>query len=247
MRNGQGGRRGRGRGGRPGQSGSHRIEQGSRNEARVRGNAHQLLEKYKNLARDAAAAGDRILAEYYMQHADHYFRVLAELRPKDDHRPRPQNYTDGFGDDGEDGVEGVGNVDLNNPQSFAQSAAVQVFGADGPPTHAPSAHADPTLQAKAQDDGEAGDEDEEEPEETNPRQRHKQERYAQSTNRMQPTSSQEEAASPAVPKNANDEELEEGGEPRRRRSRRSRGPRTRYRDQLLSEVNADQPAEGIEG
>jgi hypothetical protein len=45
-------------------------------EVRVRGNAHQLLEKYLALARDAQAAGDRIAAENYSQHAEHYFRTI---------------------------------------------------------------------------------------------------------------------------------------------------------------------------
>jgi hypothetical protein len=53
---------------------------GNRLEIRVRGNAHQLLEKYKVLARDAHQAGDRVAAEYYLQHADHYFRVLNDSR-----------------------------------------------------------------------------------------------------------------------------------------------------------------------
>jgi uncharacterized protein DUF4167 len=48
----------------------------SRAEGRVRGNAHQLLEKYLALARDAQAAGDRIAAENYSQHAEHYFRTI---------------------------------------------------------------------------------------------------------------------------------------------------------------------------
>jgi hypothetical protein len=246
MRNGQGGRRGRGRGGRPGQSGSHRIEQGSRNEARVRGNAHQLLEKYKNLARDAAAAGDRILAEYYMQHADHYFRVLAELRPKDDHRPRPQNYTDGFGDEGEDALEGVSNVDLNNPQSFAQSAAVQVFGADGPPTHNNTPHSDPTAQAKADEDEDEGEEDvEESAQETSPRQRHQQERYPPAPTRAQQAPSNQAERAPAPLDTGGEEPEAEEEEPRRRRSRRSRGPRTRYREQM-SAANNEQPSESVE-
>ncbi|TAN57249.1 MAG: DUF4167 domain-containing protein, partial [Rhodospirillales bacterium] len=45
-------------------------------EVRVRGNAHQVLEKYLQLARDAQAAGDRIAAENYYQHAEHYYRVI---------------------------------------------------------------------------------------------------------------------------------------------------------------------------
>jgi hypothetical protein len=53
---------------------------GNRLENRVRGNATQLLEKYKQLARDAHQSGDRVAAEYYLQHADHYFRVLNDVR-----------------------------------------------------------------------------------------------------------------------------------------------------------------------
>jgi hypothetical protein len=48
----------------------------SRAEGRVRGNAYQLLEKYLALAREAQAAGDRIAAENYSQHAEHYFRTI---------------------------------------------------------------------------------------------------------------------------------------------------------------------------
>jgi len=57
----------------------------ARNENRVRGNPKQLLEKYKNQAREAKQAGDRVLAEYYYQFADHYQRVLNEMRGPNDH------------------------------------------------------------------------------------------------------------------------------------------------------------------
>jgi len=45
-------------------------------DIRVRGNAHQVLEKYLAMARDAASQGDRIAAENYYQHAEHYFRMI---------------------------------------------------------------------------------------------------------------------------------------------------------------------------
>lgn len=48
---------------------------------KVRGNAQTVYERYLQLARDAAASGDRVLAENYMQHAEHYFRVLRALQP----------------------------------------------------------------------------------------------------------------------------------------------------------------------
>ena len=46
---------------------------------RVRGNAHQVVEKYQALARDAAAIGDRILCENYFQHAEHYQRIISAV------------------------------------------------------------------------------------------------------------------------------------------------------------------------
>jgi hypothetical protein len=80
INNRQGGRR-RGRGGQrpqgmPGNAGVNRQDN------RQRGNAAQLLEKYKSLARDAQLAGDRVQTEYYLQYADHYFRVLEDSRSR---------------------------------------------------------------------------------------------------------------------------------------------------------------------
>jgi hypothetical protein len=43
---------------------------------RIRGSANQVHEKYLTMARDAASAGDRIAAENYLQHAEHYFRII---------------------------------------------------------------------------------------------------------------------------------------------------------------------------
>lgn len=45
-------------------------------DIRIRGNAHQVLEKYLTLARDASSQGDRIAAENFFQHAEHYYRVI---------------------------------------------------------------------------------------------------------------------------------------------------------------------------
>lgn len=72
-RNGGGGGGGGG-GGKPRPPGRNPNFDGGNN--RPRGNAQQLMEKYLALARDSASAGDRVLAENYFQHADHYYRVL---------------------------------------------------------------------------------------------------------------------------------------------------------------------------
>ncbi len=43
---------------------------------KIRGNAYQVFERYVALAREASSAGDRIAAENYYQHAEHYFRLM---------------------------------------------------------------------------------------------------------------------------------------------------------------------------
>ncbi len=45
-------------------------------DLRVRGTSQQLFEKYLQLGRDATSVGDRVMAEHYFQHAEHYFRIL---------------------------------------------------------------------------------------------------------------------------------------------------------------------------
>jgi hypothetical protein len=71
-------------------------------DGRVRGNARQVYEKYLTLARDASSAGDRIAAEAYYQHAEHYFRILSDStdpqpgeRRSEDRQPQPYGGDDG--------------------------------------------------------------------------------------------------------------------------------------------------------
>ena len=75
-------------------------------EMRVRGNAYQVMEKYLAMARDASAAGDRIAMENYLQHAEHYYRMLNANG--DANRGRPAR-TDGNGSNGAgNGIDGQG-------------------------------------------------------------------------------------------------------------------------------------------
>ncbi len=83
---------------------------GNRQDNRQRGNAAQLLEKYKSMARDAQLAGDRVQTEYYLQFADHYFRVLGESRVRFDEQRRGRD-EDGDGEDEADLVEAEGDTD----------------------------------------------------------------------------------------------------------------------------------------
>lgn len=90
----------RGRGNRP-QGGGN---QANRIDSRARGNAPQLLDKYKKLAQDAQHNGDRVQAEYYLQFADHYFRVIADNRTRQDEQ-RGKRYDERDQDDDQNGED----------------------------------------------------------------------------------------------------------------------------------------------
>ena len=54
----------------------HRTIDSNGPDIKIRGNAHHIYEKYLQLARDANSSGDRIMAENYLQHAEHYYRLI---------------------------------------------------------------------------------------------------------------------------------------------------------------------------
>jgi hypothetical protein len=61
-------------------------------EIRIRGTAQQLFEKYLQLGRDATSGGDRVTAEAFFQHAEHYFRILNAMN-----QAQQQNQANGQG------------------------------------------------------------------------------------------------------------------------------------------------------
>jgi hypothetical protein len=80
-------------------------------DVRIRGTAQQLFEKYLQLGRDATGAGDRVMAEGYFQHAEHYFRILNAMNQAQQQQGGPQQpyqqrrYQNGPDQDGGDGAE----------------------------------------------------------------------------------------------------------------------------------------------
>ena len=81
MRQGQQNRRGRGRN-RKGQNPLTRSFESTGPDVKLRGTPAHIAEKYMSLARDASSSGDPVLAENYLQHAEHYFRVLRAMQPQ---------------------------------------------------------------------------------------------------------------------------------------------------------------------
>lgn len=92
MRQGSGARRGRGRGSSNRKPNRNQSFDSNGPSVRIRGTAAQLQEKYLSLARDASSAGDRVMAENYFQHADHYYRILAAQQAPQDVPPQQQPY-----------------------------------------------------------------------------------------------------------------------------------------------------------
>ena len=92
----------RGRGNRNQSGGSGGGNAANRIDSRARGNAPQLLDKYKKLAQDAQHHGDRVQAEYYLQFADHYFRVIADNKARQEEARAKRSEERGSNDDGDD-------------------------------------------------------------------------------------------------------------------------------------------------
>lgn len=88
------GRKGGGGGSSGGQHQSNRSLESNGPDVKVRGAAVTIYEKYQQLARDSSPAGDRVKTENYLQHAEHYFRIMRaqeeSRRDRDDQRPQNQ-------------------------------------------------------------------------------------------------------------------------------------------------------------
>lgn len=114
MRHGASGRRQRNRGGNR-RNGNQRTQVFDSNgpDVRIRGTAHQICEKYSALAKDAAGSGDRILEQSYLQHAEHYQRIINSWQD-DEQESRRNASTDG----GKEQTANRKDEDLDLPSSI---------------------------------------------------------------------------------------------------------------------------------
>ncbi len=105
-------------------------------DVRIRGTAYQVTEKYMNLAKDAASAGDRVLAESYLQHAEHYQRIISTWDEDVRGDARPQQQQQGFQGRSENVQEENAEGDLSLPGSILGSSpypASQAMAAERTP------------------------------------------------------------------------------------------------------------------
>ena len=101
MRSAQKNNRARGRGNRKSTGNViNRVFDSSGPEGKVRGTPQQIIDKYVSLARDAQTSGDRVAAENFLQHAEHYQRLLLQANAAQaERRDQPQDGSNDTADD----------------------------------------------------------------------------------------------------------------------------------------------------
>ena len=141
MRQGSHSKRGRGRGGNRRSSGppsrNHTFDSNGP-DIRIRGNAHQVHEKYMNLAREASTNGEVVLAESYFQHAEHYYRILSAFTDDNNsetNKNRNQNNGNNHSGNGQNAVQtNVSSITTEQTESEKQEEHNKEASADATET-----------------------------------------------------------------------------------------------------------------
>jgi len=100
-------------------------------DVKIRGSAQQIAEKYATLARDAQSSGDRVMAENYLQHAEHYNRIIAAAQAQMPIQNTQQNRDD-FDDDGDEDRDDFDNGGNNNGNNVSDVQVPVVNHGAGP-------------------------------------------------------------------------------------------------------------------
>ncbi len=148
MRQGSNPKRLRGRNGRKNTNPRSQSFESSGPEVKVRGNAQQVVEKYLALARDASTAGDRVTAESYFQHAEHYYRLMTANGGYEgrDTQSRPQG--DNYDEKSQPGTDGTMNADDPAPEAAPVTNGADTSSPD--PASAPQPDTDSNQTAQAE-------------------------------------------------------------------------------------------------
>lgn len=135
-------KRQRGRGRKPPGHQPNRNFESTGPDVKIRGSASHVYERYMQLARDAYSAGDRVMAENYMQHAEHYFRILKAMQPQHVQPQFEQRFDQAYDVESDDGEGGETDADGDDEGEApeAQHAAPQEQGGD------PQDQRDPDMQ-----------------------------------------------------------------------------------------------------
>jgi hypothetical protein len=131
MRNGQN-KRMRGRNNRKSHNPLTRVYESNGPDVKIRGTASHIADKYMQLARDAQSSGDPVSAENYLQHAEHYFRLIASAQ-----EPFRQNAPFFRGEGGMDMRDDTGEEGEEEPAAQPGIGEQPSFGASDPQPYLP--------------------------------------------------------------------------------------------------------------
>lgn len=92
-------------------------------DVKVRGNAAHIAEKYTQLARDAQSSGDSVMAENYLQHAEHYYRIVMAAQPQNFRPDNSQDSDDDFEGDEDRGDRFASRTERAPERQEAESEA----------------------------------------------------------------------------------------------------------------------------
>jgi Domain of unknown function (DUF4167) len=153
-------KRSRGRGRRPQNNNSNnhhhnhnRAFDSTGPDVKIRGTAAHVYEKYLQLARDAGSAGDRVMQENYLQHAEHYYRILmAQGAQLGANQQQQQPQFVGQGQQPNGNVNGNGNGDGRPVQGNGNENYHQQL-----PAQQALAGSAPSFSLADADDGDDGD------------------------------------------------------------------------------------------
>jgi len=113
----------------------HRTIDSNGPDIKIRGNAHHIYEKYLQLARDANSSGDRVMAENYLQHAEHYYRLImayqASVQPQQgaqQHQQGGQPYGNGGGQPQQGGGNYNGGAQYRQPNGTGPQPGTEANG-----------------------------------------------------------------------------------------------------------------------
>lgn len=207
-------------------------------DVKVRGNAAHIAEKYLQLARDAQSSGDSVMAENYLQHAEHYFRIVASAQAAQNGQRDGQTSDDDFDDDMPDMNSRFASPQPVQPQTQQGEGDEQGEGENVQQNQ-------PQQQSERSERSDRNDRNER-------RDRQRRERPASERPQQQPQADGVIAAQPvaaevsaeAQPDAAPAPEASAEGETRKPRERRPRRRRPAAGEEGSDLANADQPDVG---
>ncbi len=111
----------------------NRVFESSGPEGKVRGTPQQIIEKYLGLARDAQLSNDRVAEQNFLQHAEHYTRLLheaqREMAQRQNNNQGNGNQNNGNQSNGNDGQDGNGQPNVQQ-NGNAENRQPEVSDAD---------------------------------------------------------------------------------------------------------------------